>query len=216
MDIEVRCIPKRNVLFFLVILACYKHPYSVFHLNIWCVLICLHIYMLGLSLTLFCVFLGALACGIIIPEADHVSSRVMLMALLCDDFWVWTYQLLSLSWPSLSCTNSYWQGPKIPRQGCVIQVRISVTIMAGQTDPELSLCLAGALVGMNVLTLFSLYISGSQSRQWMPEKQTWWRSMQWGDLEEVTFCGVSFLQWIFPIPIWASFNSVAGLTFKAF
>lgn len=41
-----------------------------------------------------------LVCGIIIHEVITPSTRVVLMALLCDDFCIWTYQLLSLPFPS--------------------------------------------------------------------------------------------------------------------
>ena len=103
--------------------------------------------------------------------------------------------------PSVSCVSSWWQDPECPGMGYAIWAGVSLAAMTWHTDPELSLCLVGALVGLLsssdppellIRWLVSLYISESQSGQWMSGADVVTQCAQ-GCLKRVTLCGVSFL-----------------------
>lgn len=181
----------------------------------------MYLLFVRLSVTWFCVSQWSWPGVWSFMKVTTLLSRVVSVAIPCDDFCVWTYQLLSLSCPSVSCIRFYWQGV------CVEGTHrsSSVSLMC-HTDPELSLylwvpwwtlCPSVTHKHLSMLILWVTPYTSMVTKQTVNAREAdvvTQHAVGWLGRSDTLW--ILFLSWICPAPHLGLLNSAAGLIFEAF
>lgn len=140
-------------------------------------------------------------------EGDHCSQQSHV-----GGFTLWWFLCLNLSAvKSVLPVSGRALGFTDKVQGCAVWAAGPLIATAGTQTLNLAcacgrLCPSGTLSFSDPRTSWPAYAVGVSyvsvvtKQQRMPGKQTWWHSMQWGGLEEVTLW-IVFLQWLRPAPM---------------